>query len=160
MMQSLITTWVDQDIGLYKWEAGYESECESTPSQLILQNSLCMEGTGEKESTPSMKNEKQCLSTTESPFSKESEKQCLSTTESSFSMENINEKKSFVIYDSGLHLEDVTQLTSVPSIPTTATPTVTPNWPAQGPNLILLHLAILASFVKLCLILPSLFRSL
>ncbi|KAG0566104.1 hypothetical protein KC19_7G039000 [Ceratodon purpureus] len=86
-------------------------------------NSLCMEGTGEKESTPSMKNEKQCLSTTESPFSKESEKQCLSTTESSFSMENINEKKSFVIYDSGLHLEDVTQLTSVPSIPTTATPT-------------------------------------
>ena len=86
-----------------------------------MQNTLCQEGTGDKQSTPS----------------KESEKQSLSTTESSFSMEKLNEKKTFMIYGGGLHLEDVTHLTPMPSIPTTAI--VTPNSPLPGPNPISLN---------------------
>jgi hypothetical protein len=75
-------------------------------------------------------------------------------------MEKINEKKSFMIYGGGLHLEEMTQLTPEPSMPTTATATVTPNLPAPGPNLILLNPAIVAHSIENRLVMPSSFKNL
>ena len=74
-------------------------------------------------------------------------------------MEKINEKKTFMIYG-GLHLEEMTQLTPEPSMPTTATATVTPNLPAPGPNLILLNPAIVAPSIENRLVMPSSFKNL
>lgn len=95
-----------------------------------MQNTFCPKGIGEKEST----------------LSKESEKQSSSETEVSSSMEKKNEKQTFTICEGRLHVDDVTQLTPVPSRTPTDSLTVSLNSPAEGRDVMLFLVSIRAHF--------------